>query len=273
VAGKTWGALLGVFGLPCNYAKMPHLPAMMTGAEVDLFSDDDVKHLLKNGLLLEGLAAEKLCQRGFSAELGIMAEPWKGPRVSLERWGRVELGSDIYYSRLTPIHPKVKNHSTLLHRKSAVSKDFIELGPAVTLFENPAGGRVAVFAASFGSNKALSSFGFYDEDRKREILELLHFVCGKPVEFYYPGDAEIYLKVRRFADGRYLLAFFNLGHDELDVLPVNSAFTIANVEMIAPDGSWEHVDFADGCLQTPLLPAQPKAFRVTLADPVDQRRG
>ena len=73
----------------------------------------------------------------------------------------------------------------------------------------------------------------------------------------------MYLKVRRFTDGRYLLAFFNLGHDELDVLPVNSAFTIAKVEMIARDGSWEKVDFADGCLQTPLLPAQPKVFRVT----------
>jgi hypothetical protein len=270
-AGKTWGALLGVLGLPCNYGKMPHLPAMMTGAEVGLFSDEDLKCLLKDGLILEGPAAEKLCQRGFSAALGIMAEPWKGPRVSLERWGRIDLGSDVHYSRLTPVDPKAKIHSTLLHRKSGVSTDSIELGPAVTLFENSYGGRVAAFAASFGPSNALSSFGFYDEDRKLELLELLHFVCGKPVEFYYPGDAEVYLKVRRFADGRYLLAFFNLGHDELDVLPVNSAFTINNVDMIAPDGSWEQVAFADGCFQTPLLPAQPKVFRVTVMD--DRVRG
>ncbi|MEI6169309.1 MAG: hypothetical protein WCS52_19165, partial [bacterium] len=74
-----------------------------------------------------------------------------------------------------------------------------------------------------------------------------------------------YLKVRRFTDGRYLLAFFNLGHDELDVLPVISAFNITNVEMIARDGSWEQIDFADGCLQTPLFPAQPKVFRITTA--------
>ena len=125
-------------------------------------------------------------------------------------------------------------------------------------------GRVAVFAATFGRSNALSSFGFYDEDRKREILDLLHFVCGKPVEFYYPGDAEVYLKVRRFDDGRYLLAFFNLGHDELNILPVNSVFTIVNVEMIAPDGSWEHVVFVNGCLQTPLFPAQPKVVRITV---------
>jgi hypothetical protein len=262
---KTWGALLSVLGLPCNYAKMPALPAMMTGADVELFSDADLKCLLKNGLLLEGLAAEKLCQRGFSTEIGVLAEPWTGDRVSCEKWGGVTLNPAVCYSHLTPIDPTVKIHSTLLHRKSGVSTDLTEVGPAVTLFENPSGGRVAVLAAAFGLNNTLSSFGFYDEDRKREILELLQFVCGTPVEFYYPGDAEVYLKVRRFTDGRYLLAFFNLGHDELDVVPVNSAFNIAEVKTIAPDGSWKHVDFADGCLQTPLFPAQPKVFRVTAA--------
>ena len=261
---KTWGALLGVLGLPCNYAKMPDLPAMMTEADVGLFSDVDLKRLLKNGLLLEGRAAERLCQRGFSAEIGIRAEPWEGPRVSGEQWGRVILGTDVTYSRLTPADPRVKIHSTLMHRKSGVSPDFTELGPAVTLFENASGGRIAAFAANFGLNNSLSSFGFYDEDRKRELVELLQFVCGKPVEFYYPGDAEVYLKVRRFTDGRYLLAFFNLGHDPLDVLPVNSAYSIANVEMIASDGSWEHVAVADGCLQTSLVAAQPKVFRVAV---------
>ena len=261
---KTWGALLGVLGLPCNYARMPKLPALLTGFDVDLFSDDDLKRLLKNGLLLEGSAAERFCQRGFSSEIGVAAEPWKGARVSGEQWGCVVLQSDVHYSHLTPVDPQVKIHSTLLHRKSGVSSDCTELGPAVTLFENPSGGRIATFAATFGENTALSSFGFYDADRKLELVELLQFVCGKPIEFYYPGDAEVYLKVRRFANGQYLLAFFNLGHDRLDVLPVHSAFSIANIAMIASDGSWEQVDFAEGCFQTPLVPAEPKVFRVTV---------
>lgn len=260
---KTWGDLVGVLGLPCNYAKMPGIPAMMTGPEVALFSDDEVRRLLRTGLLLDGAAAEALCRRGFASGIGVMAEPWQGPRVSGEQWGSVVLSPDVAYARLTPLGPETRTPSMLLHRRSGVSETFTALGPAVTLFENAQGGRVATLAASFGPNTALSSFGFYDEDRKCQLLELLRFVCGEPVAFYYPGDAEVYLKMRRFADGRYLLAFFNLGHDPLDVLPVHAASPIAAVEVITPDGAWEPVEVADGAFQMPLLPAEPRIVRVT----------
>ena len=133
----------------------------------------------------------------------------------------------------------------------------------MTLFRNSSGAGVAVFAASFGSQYELSSFGFYDEDRKRELIELIEWVCNHPVAYYYPGDAEIYIKVRRFADGRDLLALFNLGHDPLDTIPIVSAYAITEVEMIMPEGRWQEIVFADGCLLTPLLPAEPKVFRIT----------
>jgi len=261
---KTWGALLGVLGLPCNYARMPDLPAMLTGEDVKLFSDDELRRLLGNGLLLDGLAAERLGQRGLSAELGITARPWNGPRVSGERWGQTVLSPGTRYAHLTPIAPSTRIHSTLLHRRSGVSEELTEIGPAVTLFENTSGGRVAAIAASFGSHHALSSFGFYDEDRKRELLDLLEFVCASPVKFHYPGDAEVYLKVRRFPDDRYLLAVFNLGHDRLDVLPLTTPTPITSAEVLAPDGAWQKVRFAGDFLNTPLLPAEPKVFRILL---------
>jgi hypothetical protein len=53
---------------------MPALPALLTGPDVELFSDDDLRRLLGNGLLLEGLAAEALCRRGLAAGIGVRAE-------------------------------------------------------------------------------------------------------------------------------------------------------------------------------------------------------
>jgi len=263
-SAKTWGDLLGVLGLPCNYARMPDLPALLTGEDVDLFPDDDLRRLLRNGLLLEGTAAERICKRGFGADLGVTAEPWLGPAVSGERWANTVLGPAMRNTRLTPTGPGTRIHSMLLHRTSGVSESFMEVGPAVTLFKNASGARVAVLAASFGSQYELSSFGFYDEDRKRELVELLGWVCGHPVAFYYPGDAEVYLKMRRLADGRDLLAFFNLGHDPLEVIPLVSPYAITKAEMIAPGGAWQEIAYAEGCLQIPLLPAEPKVFRITV---------
>jgi hypothetical protein len=263
-AGKTWGHLLGVLGLPCNYARMPALPVMMTGDEVDLFADQDIRQLLALGLVLEGTAAEKLCQRGFGNDLGVTAEPWTGTQVSGERWSQVVLGPAPHYSKLIPIHTRTRIHSTLLHCRSGVSESYEDIGPAVTLFENASGARVITLAASFGLQTA-TTFGFYDEDRKRELVALLEWMCRAPLPFYYPGDAEVYLKLRRFADGRYLLAVFNLGHDPLDVLPITSPYAIDSVELLTPDGIWQAVSMADGCLQTPLLPADPKVFRIAVA--------
>ena len=265
-SARTWGTILGVLGLPCNFAKPSDLPALLTGEDVDLLPDDDLRRLLGNGLLLEGVAAERLCERGFGADLGVTAGPWTGPAVSAERWGRITLDRDLRYSCLKPRDPRTRIHSTLLHRKSGVSEVFTELGPAATLFENDSGGRVAILAASGGPGNSLAGAGlsFYDEDRKRELVDLLGFVCGGPIPVYYPGDAEVYLKLRRFADGLYLVALFNLGHDPLDVIPLVSPSGITAAEMIAPGGGWQGVAYSSGCLQTALHPAAPKVFRITV---------
>lgn len=263
-SAKTWAAVMGVLGLPCNFARMPDLPAMMTGADVDVFPDDDLRCLLRNGLLLDGPAAEALTRRGFADAIGVRAAPWTGPGVSAERWGEVLLPRDLRYSRLEPLGPGTRIHSTLLHRRSGVSADFSDSGPAATLFENADGGRVAVLAAGCGYGNSLTEPGlsFYDEDRKRELVDLLGFVCGRPIPFYYPGDAEVCLKLRRFADGRHLLALFNLGHDPLDEIPLVAALPVARVETLTPDGTWRETAFAGGCLRAPLLPAAPQVFLI-----------
>lgn len=264
-SSRSWAAAMGVLGLPCNFARLPALPVMMTGDDTVLFTDDDLRQLLTRGLLLDGTAAEALDRRGFAKDIGVRAKPWAGPSVSGEQWGTVMLPRDFRYTRLDPLSPATRVHSTLLHRTSGVSRDHQELGPAVTLFQNAAGGRVAVLAASCGHGNSLTAPGrsFYDEDRKRELVSLLGFVCGRPIPLYYPGDAEVHVKLRQFADGRYLLALTNLGHDPLETTPLASAQPVVAVERLTPDGSWQPTAVANGQVQTPLLPATPQVLRIT----------
>ncbi len=266
-SARSWAPLMGVLGLPCNFARNPELPTMMTGADVELFTDDELRERRRHGLLLDGSAAEALAERGLAVDIGVHAEPWTGPAVSAEKWGSTVLGRDARYSRLTPLSPRTRVHAMLLHRPNGVSEHYTELGPAVTLHEGADGVRVAVLAASCGTSNSLTEPGmsFYDEDRKRQLVELLAYVCGAPVPFYYPGDAEVYVKLRRFADGRYLLALFNLGHDPLAAIPLVTAAARIQAETLAPDGTWQPTVFADGCLHTPLLPAAPRVFRLSVA--------
>ena len=106
---KSWAAVMGVLGLPCNYARMPDLPAMMTGEDTVLFSDDDLRQRLKHGLLLDGPAAEALWRRGFADDIGVRAEPWSGASVSGERWGAIMLPRDLRYSRLEPLGSRTRS--------------------------------------------------------------------------------------------------------------------------------------------------------------------
>jgi hypothetical protein len=45
--------------------------------------------------------------------------------------------------------------------------------------------------------------------------------------------------------------------------PLTSPSVITASEMITPGGGWQDVAYANGCLQIPLLPAEPKVFRIT----------
>lgn len=262
-ATKTWGQLLGVMGLPCNYAKVNELPAMMTGEEAALFSDRDIETLLQNGVLLEGEAAEILCQRGFSNDLGVDAEPWEGKRVSGECWEGTTLCPSHRYTKLTVTHPETRIGATLTHRQSGVSESVMELGAALTLFENARGGRVVILSGSLNAQHAMASFGYYDEDRKRQLVAMLSWITRAELPFYYPGDAEVYLKLRRFHDGRYLLGLFNLGHDPLETIPLLSSHKLTVVESLTAEGTWQNVCYEKDRLHTSLLPAQPKVLRIT----------
>jgi hypothetical protein len=62
---KTWGALLGVLGLPCNYARMPDLPVMLTGEDVGLFSDTDLRQLAAAGCFWKGQRPSSSARAGL----------------------------------------------------------------------------------------------------------------------------------------------------------------------------------------------------------------
>ncbi len=265
---STWANWMGLTGIPCNFVKSPAGPVMMRGGEVGSFTDAELTRFLQQGMLLDGEAARALSARGFERELGVRAEPWAGPGVSKEHLlaDDLWLSAGTRYCRLTPLEPAVKVTATLAHLPWSGSSETQELGPAVTCFENRLGGRIVVFAGTPEVGNGFAAFSFLNETRKRQVIGLLNYVNRGPLSFYYPGDAELYLKTGKTADGAFLVSVFNLGLDPLDTLPLRTAFTIESVELLTPDGNWQPAPFAlakDAVeIQTPLLPMEPAIFRI-----------
>ncbi len=264
----TWGGdLLGRMGIPANFVKNPAGPVMMKGGEVEPFADEELARFLKQGMILDGKAAWALCKRGFERELGVRAEPWPGARVSQEHWlaENLMLPAGTVYYRLAPADANVNVAANLMRLPWSESGEPQALGPAVACFENHLGGRIVIFAGTPEVYNGFAAFSFLNETRKRQLISLMEYVNRGPLSFYYPGDAELYLKTGKTADGAFLVSVFNLGLDPLEALPLRTAFRIKSAELLAPDGCWRQAQFTQAKesieILAPLLPMNPAAFR------------
>lgn len=82
------------------------------------------------------------------------------------------------------------------------------------------------------------------------------------MEFYYPGDAEIYLKYGKLPDHEWLLFILNLGLDELDELDLKSSLKLECVETLTPGGFWKKVIFSENLVKIPLVPMSPLILKI-----------
>lgn len=259
---RTWASsLVGLMGLPCNYLKNPRVPVMMTGDEVPLFSDMELREFLVHGMILDGEAAYSLSERGFDNELGVHVRQWNGKRVSGELRGDLFMRGGDRYFELKPLNPRVSVDSQLIHQPFGGSANHETLGPGAVTYENIHGGRVAIFAGTPGE-PGYNGFSFLNETRKKQLVAMLEYVCKGRLDFYYPGDAEIFLKYGKLDNHTYFLSLLNLGLDELEEIPLNSGHKLNSVELLEPTGSWRNVELHGNVLETRLSPMLPLILKV-----------
>ena len=243
-----WGRMLfGRLGVPYTYGRVSKGGVTaLCGAQVPLFSDDELRTILSGAVLLDGDAAVRLAQRGFGKLTGVEAKAWSGRTVSAERfetetsWGTVGAAADF-----TALDAKARRLSTYLHRVSGVTKDTVELAPGSYLFENELGGRVFAFAAYLPGHLTLERFFYHNETRKRAVLAALRLLAGGTVPggVAYPGDAEVLLETGVAADGRRIVVVDNIGIDALERIDLDVAHPPAEIRRLADDGSWRPVVF------------------------------
>jgi hypothetical protein len=123
--------------------------------------------------------------------------------------------------------------------------DKVRLFPAVTAYERADKKLSVVYCGTPNAeHNYMEGFAFLTETRKRQFVELLKRVGALPV--YYPGDAEMCVRAGYTADGRLLAAFFNLGFDPLETLPVSIEGEVERITVIDKNAEERELEFVVG---------------------------
>ena len=248
-----WTHITGVMGLPVSFAEISELngPCFLRGSAAKELGDAQIKKILSLGCVLDGDAAVEICRRGMGDLIGVKAAPWdKSLKISRERFsgGMGKIAGVVCEPpsnpvKIEPLSDKTEVMSEFIHLPYTYGdKKFAKrLAAASAYFENPLGGKVAVFASRPEGPNHLN------ESRKAQYAEIINRLA--PGGIWYDGDAEAYLKSLKLKDGSELVVLANVGLDPITPLAFKSARKFSRAQMLGGDGVWRDAEFsqsADG---------------------------
>lgn len=253
---KTWvHEMLGQFGIPFrpsfNRNESGCVHALAGEKTVDRFRDEELAELLRNPVLIDGPAARKLTERGFSASLGVEATRRDfrfNHEFSAGNQEPLPVVKNADMPHLTAIDPAAEVLTELFYTPFAGSPVREKAAPGTVFYRNSTGGRIATTA--FHGDVPLS---VVNETRKRWLLDLLDRLNGAPLPYVCAEDQPVTLLHRSGTDTDLLL-LFNLGFDLLESVALRCANRPSGVEMLTPEGHWQAVagDWTAPLLKLPI---------------------
>lgn len=243
-APNGWtNCVLERLGFPMYFGDAGEGAVFMDDETPDLFGDEEIQNMLGGMMILSATAAQKLNERGFSADTGVRVRPWEGKNTAGEYLFESGNTCSVQVGRkeLIPC-PGAQIDSMVYHVPDGVRHENLFAGSVC--FDNPRGGRVITFcgtpSAAFTYTEA---FSFLNASRKRQLIRLLRE--GGHLPLYYPADAEVMLRGAYTEKGELFCAFFNLGLDPLDAVQLCVQTPVRHVERLTKEGKRETLTFRE----------------------------
>ena len=219
--GEGWMTALQGAGIPAFLNGEAPVTAL-TGQSVRSLGAGEIERILAGGALLDGSAAAVLVELGFGDRVGVDASApvdRDSILISAERDGDADApeSDPVYISQrsvtrgdtrlypLTPF-PGARVASTFLDNEHAV------VGPAIVLFENASGGRVATYSLDLSSR---IEPGFMSWHRRRQLQRIMRWLARDRVALFADGGAWM-MPVRRDFPDYAMLAVLNFETDPWD---------------------------------------------------------
>ncbi len=234
-------------GIPTTYAASN--VTAVTGQTLNAYDDAAIQELLGGGLLLDGVAAAGLVERGFGADLGLKSA---AAPVHLDTLGALSAeefnyrpfgGRDRNYLTLTVPDLGGRPHVSVMRpaRGAVVASWIVDPDarrrfPGMLVFENTRGGRVVVHSLDWATAAGVA---FNHPFRLRQLQGAVRWLARGRIPLQVNGG--VYpLAFRKDTGATTLLGLFNL---TLDAWPfvefrLYDRRTVGGVDRLDDNGCW-----------------------------------
>lgn len=251
-----WGEICAILGIAHRFTETPDPaagPVLVNGQTLRTLDDEQIRRLLGGCVLLDAVALEVLCARGFAGDLHVRGIRWHRQEDSAYSYETLLAGSADAYGIANPRvcaqrvsgrvleidHGPECGVLSRLHRG-----DGTPLWPGAILCPTPQGGRIIALTYPLDGGGAFF-MSFFTRFRRVFLRHLLlENAPGAPLLFG-PDGCRVYRQP--LPGGRTLVAVLNSLLDPLD------DFTLHHSPRERFPGTWRHLD-ADGVWQ-PVQPA------------------
>lgn len=229
-----WGKnVFGKMGLPAAYADMQFSGThLLTGSQVDYYTDEELDEMLKGKVLIDGSAAIQLTKRGFSKKTGVHAVPGKmkaNNEKILDSGIVCRFSSVDSYAQLTP-----EKSAEILSR---ICYNEQELLPGSVFFRNAAGGQVVSVSLDIAKTVPMN---LLNPGRKIFFTDILEKLDAVPAALTAFQDAKLMCGVSK--NGSMMWSVINYSYDPLP-LEFATKKNITEISELMPDGSWKKLKF------------------------------
>ncbi|MDD3926654.1 MAG: hypothetical protein PHT33_08350 [bacterium] len=241
---------------PAEAAKRQGI-VVLDGFTAWLPSEREMEDILSGAVFMNGPAAAVLNERGFGKHIGLSV----GRKTGYMAMSEVYLGGVLPEVHGCRVPCRSMNWRELRLEGACELSGFVDPGngrhTASCLYENPLGGRAAVYAAQ-GDTIPYATFG--NHARMRWLRALLGWLSrdGFPV---LPLTAQDGMTIIRSSDEGLLAAFASLGTDPLEAVTLRLYRTepLRSIDVLQATGQWRQADFSIA------PPSAPGAMDVSVA--------
>ncbi len=245
LAGKIYDMswmveVLERLGLPAYYGGEGDGAVFLSEDAPTYFSHEEIMSFLSGTVVLSANSAAHLENVGYGEYLGASVRKYQGKAPSGEliciNGIRTEWQSDIHELIPHSENIEIGSYACAFVEGKAPEKLF----PGSTVFKNKLGGQVVVFAGNpVTTGKYENRFSYLNDSRKEQFIHILD--CAGCLPIYYPDDADVYLKAGTLPDGSMMVAFFNLGLDPIERIPLISKKEISSAQYLDCDGVFRDI--------------------------------